>query len=78
MKEIKVLGPGCAKCKKLAENVQEALKETNEEAVFKYVTDINTIIAAGIMMTPGLVIDDKVISTGKVLNVKELKELFTS
>ena len=78
MKKIKVLGPGCAKCKKLSENVQEALKETGLDAAFEYITDINKIIAAGIMMTPGLIIDDKVISTGKVHNIKELKVLLTS
>ena len=73
--EIKVLGTGCAKCKKLAENVQEAIKENGSEIGFEYVTDIQKIIEYGILMTPGLVIDDKVVSTGRVLPVKDIIEI---
>ncbi len=72
MKEIKVLGPGCAKCKKLAENVHEALKQTGKEMDFEYITDIQKIMEYGIMMTPGLVIDGKVVATGRVHSVKEI------
>jgi len=78
MKEIKVLGPGCAKCKKLSENVQEALKQTGKEMDFEYITDIQKIIEYGIMMTPGLVIDGKVVATGRVYSVKEIINIFNS
>ena len=72
MREIKVLGPGCAKCKKLAENVQEAIKETGKEMDFEYITDLEKILSFGVMMTPGLVIDGKVVATGRVHSVKDI------
>jgi small redox-active disulfide protein 2 len=78
MKEIKVLGPGCAKCKKLAENVKVALEQVGSDMDFEYVTDIQKIMDYGILMTPGLVLDGKVKSTGRVLNVKEIINLINS
>ncbi len=78
MKEIKVLGPGCSKCKKLADNVSKALEQTEEKTDFEYITDMQKIIEAGIMMTPALIIDGKVVSTGKALPVKDLVKIFNS
>lgn len=78
MKEIKVLGPGCAKCKKLSENVNKAIEETGKDLEFEYVTDIQKIMEYGIMITPGLVIDGKVLSSGKVMSVKEIVDLINS
>lgn len=78
MKEVKVLGPGCAKCKKLADNVKEALASTQTDANFEYITDIQKIMEHGIMMTPGLIIDGKIESTGKVLSVKDIIQLINS
>ena len=78
MKEVKVLGPGCAKCKKLADNVKEALESTQTDANFEYITDIQKIMEHGIMMTPGLIIDGKIESTGKVLSVKDIVQLINS
>jgi len=78
MKEIKVLGPGCAKCKKLAENVKVALEQVGSDMDFEYVTDIQKIMDYGILMTPGLVLDGEVKSTGRVLNVKEIINLINS
>ncbi len=75
MKEIKVLGPGCAKCKKLAENVKVALEQVGSDMDFEYITDIQKIMDYGILMTPGLVLDGEVKSTGRVLNVKEIINL---
>lgn len=75
MQEIKVLGAGCSKCKKLAENVQEAIKSTGKEYDFEYVSDMERIIAYGILITPGLVVDEKVVSTGRVLPVREILNL---
>lgn len=78
MNEIKVLGPGCAKCKKLAENVHEALKQTEKEMNFEYITDIQKIMEYGIMMTPALVINGKVVASGRVISVKEIIDFMNS
>jgi small redox-active disulfide protein 2 len=78
MREIKVLGPGCAKCKKLAENVKVALDQIGSDMDFEYITDIQKIMDYGILMTPGLVLDGEVKSTGRVLNVKEITNLINS
>ncbi|EGW39558.1 thioredoxin family protein [Desulfosporosinus sp. OT] len=75
--EIKVLGTGCKKCKQLEELVKEVVKETKTEAVVIKVTDIQEIAKAGIMLTPGLVIDGKVKSTGKVPSKADLVKLIT-
>lgn len=74
---IKILGSGCVKCKKLYKNVEIALKESQIEATLKKVEDINQIIDYGVMMTPGLVIDEKVISVGKVVSPKDIIKLIT-
>lgn len=78
MKEVKVLGPGCAKCKKLAENVQEAIKQSGKDLNFEYITDIQKIMLFGVVMTPGLVFDGKVVSSGRVLPVKDILNLLNS
>lgn len=78
MKKIKVLGPGCAKCKKLTDNVVEAIKQLGEEADFEYITDIQKIMEHGIMMTPALMIDDKIVSIGRVCTVKEILNYINS
>lgn len=75
MKEIKVLGPGCAKCKTLFENVEQAVRELGIDCNIEKITDINTIITYSVMITPALVIDGTVASSGKALSVIELKEL---
>ena len=74
---IKVLGSGCVKCKKLFENVEIALKESQIEATLEKVEDINRIIDYGVMMTPGLVINEKVVSVGKVISVKDIIKLIS-
>ncbi len=78
VKEIKVLGPGCPNCSKLAANVKEAIKISGKNLNFVYETDIHKIIEAGIMITPGLLIDDKVLSSGKVMSVNEILDLINS
>ncbi len=77
MRNVKVLGTGCAKCIKLAENVEEAARQLSMEIEIEKVTDIQQIISYGVMMTPGLIIDGKLISAGRLLYVKELKELLS-
>ncbi|MBT3755358.1 MAG: thioredoxin family protein [Candidatus Cloacimonetes bacterium] len=74
---IKVLGSGCVKCKKLFANVEIALKESQVEATLEKVEDINKIIDYGVMMTPGLVINEKVISVGKVVSPKDIIKLIS-
>lgn len=64
--EIKILGIGCKNCVNLAKNTEEALKELGMEATITKVTDMKDIAKYGIMRTPGLVIDEKVVSYGKV------------
>ena len=74
MKEIKILGAGCPKCQKLAANAEKAAQELGVDFEIKKVTDINDIIGFGVMVTPGLVVDGIVKSTGKVLSVDEIKK----
>lgn len=73
--EINVLGSGCANCKKLLENVKEAVNNQNVNATIHYVTDMMEIAKAGLLRTPGLMIDGKVASYGKVLSVSEVEAL---
>ena len=69
---IKILGSGCKSCVALSENTKEALKELGMEAEIIKVTDFAEIAAFGVMTTPALVIDEKVVSFGKVLKSKEV------
>ncbi|SCX78295.1 thioredoxin family protein [Alkaliphilus peptidifermentans] len=72
---IKVLGPGCKNCKTLEENTREAIKELNIQAEVEKVTDFKAIVEHGVLKTPALVVDGKVVSSGKVLKPSEIKEL---
>jgi small redox-active disulfide protein 2 len=74
MKKIEVLGMGCAKCKKLAENAEAAAKALGIEYQLQKVTDLNRIVGYGVMMTPALVVDGVVKVAGKVPNMEEIKE----
>jgi small redox-active disulfide protein 2 len=73
MIKIQVLGTGCPKCKKLAELSDAAAKELGIEYELIKVTDINDIMAFGVMMTPALAVDDQVKVMGKVPSVDEIK-----
>jgi small redox-active disulfide protein 2 len=73
--EIKVLGPGCANCKKLAQSVKDAVDELGVEADVQKVEDIAEIMRYGVMSTPGLVVDGVVKSSGRVLSVSEIKDI---
>ncbi len=64
--EIKVLGTGCSNCKKTKAVVAEAIKEMGIDAAVVEVQDIPSIMAYGVMSTPAIVIDEKVVSTGRV------------
>lgn len=72
---IKILGSGCRNCNTLEENTRAALKEANIEAEVIKVTDFKEIMTYGVMRTPALVIDEKVLSFGKVLKPKEIVKI---
>ena len=71
--EIKVCGPGCAKCKEVERIVSEALSEAGKEANVEKVSDFNEIAKLGVFSTPAVVIDGKVKSVGKVPTRKEVR-----
>lgn len=73
--EIKVLGTGCAKCKSLETATRKAVEELKLNATVEKVEDIQKIMEYGIMRTPGLVINGKVVLSGQVPKVSALKEL---
>lgn len=75
MVDFKILGSGCAKCVKLAENTEAAAKELGLDYSVGKITDRNQIIDAGVMMTPALMIDGKIKSSGKVLTAEQIKAL---
>lgn len=72
--KIEILGTGCPKCKQLTSNAEAAVKELNIQAEIGKVTDIDKITNYGVMMTPALVINGVVISSGKLLNKDEIKK----
>lgn len=72
---IKILGSGCKKCLTLTDNTHAALNQLGLAAEVVKVTDFAEIAAYGVMSTPALVIDEQVVSTGKVLNADEIATL---
>ena len=72
---IKILGTGCNNCKKLEENTLKALKDMGINLKVVHVYDIKKIAAYGVISTPSLVLDENVLSYGKVLNKDEIIEL---
>jgi small redox-active disulfide protein 2 len=75
MKKIQILGTGCAKCEKLAAGTKTAAENLGIDYEMEKVTDINQIMSYGVMTTPGLVVDGKVLSAGKVPGTAELEKL---
>jgi len=73
--KIQILGTGCPKCKKLAENTEAAAKELGVEYEMEKVTDINAIMGFGVMMTPALAVDGQVKLVGKLPDVADIKKL---
>jgi len=71
--KIQILGTGCPKCKKLAENAEAAAKAAGVACEIEKVTEIADIMKFGVMMTPALAIDGNVKSVGKVLSPDEIK-----
>jgi small redox-active disulfide protein 2 len=73
--KIQILGTGCPKCAALAENAEAAAKEMGLDFELVKVTDVNEIVAFGVMMTPALAVDGEVKSSGKLLSVEDIKKL---
>jgi len=72
---IQILGTGCPKCKKLAENTEAAAKAMGIEYAIEKVTDINEIMKFGVMITPALAIDGQVKVVGKVPSPDEIRKM---
>lgn len=72
--EIKVLGPGCKKCNTLSEATKKAVEELSIDANITKVDDMIKILSYGVMSTPALVINEKVVVSGKVPSIPEIKE----
>lgn len=75
--EIKILGTGCPKCKTLEKATRDAVAELGIEANIQKVEDIVEIMGYGVMHTPALVIDKKVVLSGRVATIPEIKNLIT-
>ena len=73
--KIQVLGTGCPKCNQLYQNAQQAVAELAVDAELEKVTDLNTIMAFGVMVTPALAIDGEVKTSGKVPSAEAIKEM---
>ena len=73
--DIKVLGGGCRSCEALFKTTKEAVANKRIDATVEYITDMETIMRYGIMSMPALIIDEKVVSAGRVLKTKEVEEL---
>lgn len=71
--DIKILGTGCPKCKALEANAREAVAALGIEATITKVTDINRFVDYDVMMTPALVVDEKVMVAGRLASVDEIK-----
>jgi small redox-active disulfide protein 2 len=74
MTTVKILGSGCANCRKLEAVAREAAASAGVEAEFVKVTDMKTIVDYGVLSTPGLVIDEKLVSSGRIPTQAEVKQ----
>jgi small redox-active disulfide protein 2 len=73
--KVEILGTGCKKCQQLEANAKEAIAHRNLEADIAHITDTMEIVKRGVMKTPALVVDGKVVSQGKVLDAKDIEPL---
>lgn len=76
--KVQILGTGCAKCKKLAENAAKAIADAGIDAEIEKVEDIKEIMKFNILMTPGLVVDGEVKAAGRVLSPEEIKKFLVA
>jgi len=77
VRKLQILGMGCPKCKKLAENAEAAARELGIDCELEKVTDIEEIMKFGVMMTPALAVDGEVKVSGKVPDPDEIKEMLS-
>jgi small redox-active disulfide protein 2 len=73
--KVEILGTGCPKCQSTEQNVRKALADLNVQAEVAKVTEIDDILARGVMFTPALVIDGKVVLQGRIPTVDQIKQL---
>ena len=71
--EVKILGPGCARCKRVEQVAREAAAEAGIQANFVHVTDMASILAYQITSTPGLVVNEKLVSSGRIPQKEEIE-----
>ena len=74
MVEIKVLGPGCANCKRLEQITRKVVGNLAADAKIEKVTDYQEIVELGVMATPGLIVNDKVVSSGRIPSETEVTD----
>ena len=74
MKTVKILGTGCSNCRKLEAAAREAASAAGVEAEFVKVTDMNAILAYDLIATPGLVIDEQLVSSGRIPTQAEIRQ----
>ncbi len=72
---IKILGSGCAKCRKLEKVVNEIVRDEGLDAVVEKVTELSQIMSYGVMRTPALVVDEKVVASGTIPKKDKIKQL---
>ncbi len=75
--EIKVLGPGCARCQATEKNVIDACAQLNLAADISHIFDVKEFVKLGIIMTPAVIIDGKIVVSGKAPTVEELKKILS-
>jgi small redox-active disulfide protein 2 len=75
--KIQVAGPGCGRCQTTEANVREAVKQLNLAAEVVHVTDVREYVTLGVRLTPAVIVDGKIISSGRVPAVEEIKQLLT-
>ena len=75
MKKIQILGTGCTKCNELAANTKEAAAVLGEDVEIEKVTELNEIVKFGCMTTPGLAINGRLLSQGKLLKPDQIMKL---
>jgi small redox-active disulfide protein 2 len=75
--EIKILGTGCPKCKTLEKMTREVVEQNGIEATVTKVEDIYQILKYGVMTTPAMVVDEKVVIKGRIPSLEEIKQVLT-
>ena len=72
--KIEILGPGCPRCQSLAANTEQAVKSLGLSAEIEKVTDMRRIAGYGVMTTPGIVVDGRLVGSGRLFTVDEIKK----